>query len=641
MINSYFNLSDNLFSQGEGKLLRSEIERWAEATTKVQADRETRVLGKVIAVTGFFSIANRLPQQIRPPDVRIWCDTLEAGGRNASTVRAHVGFLSSFFVWLIKASISELPVSQNPTKVVRRQPLKAASADDWVARMEDLLNRVRSVRVGNTLDLRDFSMDEMDELEELLSYQRSQLASFTDLADVAARKELIVSLREFGSRLKKLRIMYLICAMRAVSEINRKRGESVSRDTIMEDLRRARPSWDIPAKEDFSIQWLDKLDALLIDSLNQRLTHVPRTRLASASIAREGFLRFPSERIFKASVEALMPGALLTGSSLRDALERCSGQAKQINDRFRTAYIFKSDKGDFEGAIGFPHEATNASLQVIRDMPSLAVKAVFALWARLYAEVGDPVYGQYVSISVSQFCDDLGYKRKDNSHEPENRRQAFLVLKAILELEAFITYKPNERGIQMQGSIFQQFPLAPDVKGYSDIFVPDKVAEHEIFKGARAFVYGPGKIYENPIWRTRNRSVALAREGLLTLGNGNKDKWAILIGGHLASFVRMNRYQQQVVDAKTLLEKTGLFGEKEKHRQLTRMDNKLATALNRLEEISFIKSWEPVMRDSTKAISEKIKICWPDALSKRTGEIVTARRKRQGLRKKNSKNPKE
>ena len=311
MINSYFNLSDNLFSQGEGKLLCSEIKRWAQATTKGQGDRQTRIQGNEIAVTGFFSIANRLPQEIRPPDVRIWCDTLEAGGRNASSIRDYVGFLSSFFVWLIKASIPELPVSQNPTKVVRRQPLKAASADDWVARMEYLLNRERSVRVGNTLDLRDFSTDEMNELEELLRYQRSQLASFTDPADVAAREELIVSLREFGSRLKKLRIMYLICAMRAVSEINRKRGELVSWDTIMEDLRRARPSWDIPAKEDFSIQWLDKLDALLIDSLNQRLTHAPRTRLASASIAREGFLRFPSERIFKASVEALTPGALL------------------------------------------------------------------------------------------------------------------------------------------------------------------------------------------------------------------------------------------------------------------------------------------------------------------------------------------
>jgi hypothetical protein len=202
-----------------------------------------------------------------------------------------------------------------------------------------------------------------------------------------------------------------------------------------------------------------------------------------------------------------------------------------------------------------------------------------------------------------------------------------------LELEALITYKLNAREIQVEGSIFQQPPLAPDVKGYSDIFVSSSASSDESPKGAMAFAYGPGKVYEDPTWRARNRSVALAGEGLLTLGNGNKDKWAILIGGYLASFVRMNRYQQQVIDTKTLLEKTGLSGEKERHRQLTRMDNKLVTALDTLEEISFIKSWEPIMEDSTRGVSEKIKICWPDALSKRTSEIVAARKKRQVRRK--------
>ncbi|MDT4952775.1 MAG: hypothetical protein QOJ02_913 [Acidobacteriota bacterium] len=633
MINSDFNLSDNSLSQREDKLLRLEIERWAVATTRAQGDREARLLEKVEAVTGFFSVANKSPQDIRPPDVRIWCDMLEAGGRNASTIRDYVGFLSSFFVWLIKASIPELPLSQNPTKVVRRQPLEAASTDNLRARMEALIGRARSVHFGNNLDLRNFSTDDIDELEELIRYQRSQLASFTDPADIAAGEKVIVTLREFGSPLKKLRIMYLICAMRAVSEINRKRGELVNWDTVIEELRSARPSWEIPANENFTIQWLDKLDALLIDSLNQRLTHVPRTRLASATIAREGFLRFPSERIFKATIEALMPGSLLTGASLHAGLERYSDQAKQINDRFRATYIFKSDKGDFEGAIGFPHDTNNARLQIVQDMPSLAVKAVFALWARLYAEVGDPVYGQPISISVSQFCNDLGYKRKDNSHEPENRRQAILILKAILELEATITYKPNERGMQMQGSVFQQCPLALDIKGYSDVFVSSGLAEQESFKGAGAFSYGPGKVYQNPIWHARNRSVALVGKGLLTLGNGNKDKWAVLVGGYLASFVRMNRYQQQMLDTKALLEKTGLSGEKERHRQLGRMHNKLESALDRLQEVSFIKSWKPIMSDSAQWLSEKIEICWPDALSKRAREKGAERTKRSALRK--------
>src|SRR5436853_6990723 len=124
MINPDFNFPDNMFSQVEGKLLRSEIERWAEASTKLQGDREARSIEKVEAITGFFSVVNRPPQEIRSPDIRIWCDTLEAGRRTATTIRDHVAFLSSFFEWLLKASIPEFPVSQNPAKIVRNQPLE-------------------------------------------------------------------------------------------------------------------------------------------------------------------------------------------------------------------------------------------------------------------------------------------------------------------------------------------------------------------------------------------------------------------------------------------------------------------------------------------------------------------------------------
>src|SRR5437868_4542998 len=110
MINSDFNLTNDLLSHREGELLRTDIERWAEATTKMQGAREARLLEKVEAVAGFFSVANRPPQEIKPPDVRIWCDALEIQGYNASTIRDYVSFLSSFCEWLLKFSVSEFPM---------------------------------------------------------------------------------------------------------------------------------------------------------------------------------------------------------------------------------------------------------------------------------------------------------------------------------------------------------------------------------------------------------------------------------------------------------------------------------------------------------------------------------------------------
>ena len=169
---SAFNPPDNLSPQDLVALLRSEIERWAEGTTKTNGDREARLFEKVAAVTGFFALVGGPPQDVWPPDVRIWCDALEAGGRTASTIRDYVGFLSSFFEWLDKSSAPGSLTPRNPTKVLRRQPANAASADDWQERTEALISRVRSMRVGNTLNLRDFSADVLDELEELLGYHR-------------------------------------------------------------------------------------------------------------------------------------------------------------------------------------------------------------------------------------------------------------------------------------------------------------------------------------------------------------------------------------------------------------------------------------------------------------------------------------
>jgi hypothetical protein len=650
MINLGFNLTSDLLSHREGELLRTEIERWADATTKLHGDREARLLEKVEAVTGFFSVANRSPQDIRPPDIRIWRDALETQGCNASTIRDYVGFLSSFFEWLLKSSVPEFPIPPNPTKIIRRQLVKEVSANDCMERTEALIKRAQSLRVNDSLNFRDFLADDLDELEAIIQYERKQIAASADPTEVAACEEAIIELKEFGMRLKKLRIMYMVVAMRALLEINRKPGELGNWEIIIGEVRKARPSWNIPMDEDLTVQWLDKVDTLLIDSLKQRLIHVPRTRLASSPIAHEGFIRFPSERIFKATLEALMPGAMLTGPPLYAALDTLS-EGRQIAENFEAAYVFKSKMGDFEGAIGFPLGTGINLRQAINDMPALAVKTLFALWARLYAETKNPNYGEVISVSVAQFCDDLGYKPKKGSHTPENRFRVITLLEALMKLEAAITYHQDKRLGCLKGSILDRRQLPPEVKGYFDIFAKRQHTEYDDSKGSGAFAYGPGQVYAGSTWRARNSNVGLISEELLNIGKGNIDKWTVLVGGYLASIGRMNRYRPKSFRAEVLVRKTGLYLERERHYQFGRMRDKFEEALARLQETGIIKEWRltqsqlnspetsqkvPPESGDDRAESPlwksewskwQIEVSWPEALRKRLNKSARGQKR--------------
>lgn len=118
----------------------------------------------------FFSVVNRPPQEIKPPDIRIWCDALETQGCNASTIRDYVGFLSSFFEWLLKSSVPEFPIPPNPMGIIRRPFVKEVSANDLKERAEVLIKRAQSLRASNSLDFRNFSADDLDELEAIFQY---------------------------------------------------------------------------------------------------------------------------------------------------------------------------------------------------------------------------------------------------------------------------------------------------------------------------------------------------------------------------------------------------------------------------------------------------------------------------------------
>ncbi len=54
----------------------------------------------------------------------------------------------------------------------------------------------------------------------------------------------------------------------------------------------------------------------------------------------------------------------------------------------------------------------------------------------------------------------------------------------------------------------------------------------------------------------------------------------------------MNRYRPKNFRAEVLVRKTGLYLEREKHHQFSRMREKLEEALTRLQEARIIKEWK-------------------------------------------------
>src|SRR5206468_3648840 len=130
-------------------------------------------------------------------------------------------------------------------------------------------------------------------------------------------------------------------------------------------------------------------------------------------LVQEGYIRFPADRIFKAVVESLVPGAL---EPLPPADDHTAG--------WRAGYRFETGgkRDRLRGTIGF-RDAPDAEVRALLERNgSLAVKMHFALWARSIAEAGlDP--DGCTAVTLSQLCDDLGYARLQNgAHRPESKR---------------------------------------------------------------------------------------------------------------------------------------------------------------------------------------------------------------------------
>lgn len=289
------------------------------------------------------------------------------------------------------------------------------------------------------------------------------------------------------------------------------------------------------------------------------------TRMGPEPLTWRGLIRFPADRIHKAIVESLVPGALAPVSD-PDAGPSAAGCGEWA---CHWEFEARGNHDRLAGKIGFRAGLDADHRRLLEENHALLIKAHYALWARAFAETdGDPE--RTLRLSLSQLCDDLGYARlRNGSHRPGCKRQAMRVVELLAALELDVEYHaPNGRRVRVAGAAWRLLPGPED---------------------ERRFRLLPGEWAANPAWRVANRHVGLAGAGLLTL-RPDHDRWAICAGGYLAALARMNGYRPLRIRVRTLLRKCGLL--RAERRNPGRMRDKLERALERLEEAGVIGGWD-------------------------------------------------
>jgi hypothetical protein len=336
---------------------------------------------------------------------------------------------------------------------------------------------------------------------------------------------------------------------------------------------------------------------------------------------RRGYLVVPADRIVKATGEALAPGAIrLLSTDEGEADEGAAGES------FRAAYAWATggEANCVRGRIGFRREPESDLWALLRGNPALLMKALYSLWARLYA-ASEPAPGAFTLLSLSQFCDDLGYVRLANgAHRPERKRQARLALRLLAALELDAVYRaPNGATTRLRGPLLTLRVL--DERG--------------------RFCVAPGAWFFDPLWRKYNRFTGMVGAGLLRLEAGDRDKWAVLVGGILAPLARINGYEPLRLRVAHLLETSGLL--RAERRNPGRMLDKLERALDRLQEAGVLGAWEyeepavsepdmdsprelAALADAARDRMEKrLLIHWSVDLAVRAGPLRAARKARR------------
>jgi hypothetical protein len=295
----------------------------------------------------------------------------------------------------------------------------------------------------------------------------------------------------------------------------------------------------------------------------------------------DGFLRAAADPINSHMFEALTPGAMTKSGEKERETNKLEARGMTGLSDYTSVYIVESDRKDIFGVIGYKKDVGEALWEFQEKHGALALQVHIALFARAYAET-DAKPGEFITLRISDFCDDLQFTRKKGSHDRETKQRVLGILECLTQAQMKIMYTPPQgKSHLFAGAIWQRG-------------ITHETAEQTAKRlqwQPETFSYAPGQYFTFNDWRYYTRNVAKIGEGLLEL-DSRKDKWAIHTGGYLALLSRMNKYRKQKLTAKTLLEKSGLLATYEKHRQTDKMESKLERALDRLGDVGVIDNWD-------------------------------------------------
>ncbi len=456
--------------------------------------------------------------------------------------------------------------------------------------------------------------------------------------------------QEWRAREEAGRIAWVTLALEAIPNLNI--GENADLNTVFNAVREARSKWRI---DDTDISVVARL--LRRELWRRKQTERPplkqkRKKPETTALSRDGLIRAPADRFNKAAIESFMTGAMRKSTEMQTKLDALEARGLTESNQFWAAYPIETKANDLHGAIGFTKDPGEAIWNLLQKNGALAVKAQYALWARAYAET-DAEPNQFIKMPITQFCDDLGFKKKGTvkkgqAHTSKNKQAAMNVLELLTSLELRAVYHPlNGTARRLRGPLWSRGIIAEEMDGYADLFGSNRVPGTKAMWEPVAFSYAPGPFFADEVWRTYNRNVALIGEGLLKLGSGYEDKYAVMVGGYLAILARMNGYRRTSVRVRLLLEKTGLWAVDAKTNP-GRMREKLEAALDRIHEVGVVRGWtittppegvnpddftsdetltalaEPT-RWTKEWLSQCVLIDWPTDMERRASELQAKR----------------
>jgi hypothetical protein len=335
-----------------------------------------------------------------------------------------------------------------------------------------------------------------------------------------------------------------------------------------------------PAITDEVARWLNLRDVLRdeagrrqrIAKKDEKLDRLELTR--HQPLAKGINLRFSSTNINKLFVESLMPGAMKEFTAVQDSLEGLKNKTLLDALQFKTAYIGHS-KSDLEGVVGFKYDLGSEMKDILENESALLTKAHYVLSERFYEQTGGES-GQS-AITLNQFCDDLGMPRKNGAHTPRNKERARSVFEVLTStrISALAYLNGKKSPLRISDNMWKQG---------AEIEAQKRGRWHE-----HILTFTRGGFDDE--WQKQNKKfIGYIHRGFLELKADNQDKYAILLGGYLASFAKMNQYQIQPLKLLPILKRVGLWNV---YAEATpgKMREKLERSLDKLVSVGILREW--------------------------------------------------